>query len=229
MRSTRVLVLVALATTLAGCATTGTPPPGGFVTKCKEIDLSNKSLEPTPLEVWEKEQNAIGQGFLRIQYSWEDPNEGPVFAVGVLYEDLQTQKLAFIVGPLSGFPQRWSPDGTKGDASTKAKDEWVRFFNKLRKVTESDRPGGVFCAGRACAMPPDSPPPELLGTASSGSPGGYAALFSGTPEQMYAQAMQAPKVMSDAVFSKTREERERIIKDLAKKTCHGVQASLGNE
>jgi hypothetical protein len=46
---------------------------------------------------------------------------------------------------------------------------------------------------------------------------------------MYAQAMRAPNAVSDAGFTKTREERERIVKDLAKKTCHGVQALLGSE
>ena len=227
MRATRALVQVALATAFAGCATTGTPPPGGFVTKCKEIDLSSSSLEPTAVDAWTP--GPISPGFLRIQYSWEDANAGPVYAVGILYENLDSQKVVFIVGPLAGFPREWTGNATTGDAPKNARSDWTTFFTKLRKATQQVRPGGMFCGGAACGMPPDSPPPELLGTASSGASGGYAALFSETPEQMYAQAMRAPKVMSDAVFSKTRDERERLIKDLAKRTCHGVQANLGNE
>src|SRR6516225_5720671 len=110
MRATRVWALVALATAVAGCATTGTPPPGGFTTKCKEIDLSNVSLEPTTVEAWDPKP--LKPGFLHIQ------------------------RVAFIVGPLAGFPADWSPDGSKGEASTRAKDDWLKFFTKLRKASE---------------------------------------------------------------------------------------------
>ena len=218
--------MVALAIAVAGCATPGTPPPGGFVTRCTDLDLSKVSLEPTALKAWDPAP--IPPGFLRIHYRWE-ANGGPVYAIGILYENLEIQSVVFIVGPLVGFPDDWSPD-TKGEATASARNDWMAFFTKLRKATQSDRPGGLFCAGQACGKPPDSPPPEFLGTGSSSSAGGYAML-SGTPQQMYAQAMRARSVVSDAVFgvSNTRAEREKIVKDLARNTCHGVQAHLGKE
>jgi hypothetical protein len=224
---TGALVMVALATAVAGCATTGTPSPGGFVTNCKDIDLSNVSLEPTALEAWEP--RPIAPGFLRIHYRWED-NAGPVYAIGILYKDLKTQTVEFIVGPLPGFPDTWTGNPAKSDAPRETKDKWITFFKKLRGAAQSDRTGDVLCAGQGCGMPPDSPPPDFLGTGSSGSSGGYAAL-SGTSEQMYAQSTRPPKVMSDAVFgaSTTRVQREQIVKDLVKNTCHGVQAHLGKE
>lgn len=219
--------MVALATALAGCATTGTPPPGGFVTRCKDIDLSSATLEPTPLGAWNPAP--LAPGFLRIHYLW-GANGGPVYAIGILYERFDIQNVAFIVGPLEGFPDSWTGDPAKSEAPAKAKDDWMAFFTKLRKATQSDRPGGVFCAGQACGMPPDSPPPEFLGTGSSGSGGGFAML-SESPGQMYAQAMRARNVMSDAVFgaSSSRADREKIVRDLARNTCHGVQAHLGKE
>ena len=223
MRARRALVLVAFAVTVAGCATTGTPPPGGFVTKCKDIDLSGVSLDPMPLASWNPQP--MGSGFLRIHYRW-GPNPGPVYAIGILYESFQIQKLAFIVGPLPGFPDDWDPVRGAASAGTK---EWREFFTRVRGASQNNRPGAVLCGGDGCGKPPDSPPPEFLGVGSSGSAAGSAAL-SGTSQEMYAQATRASTVASDAAFATSdRAERERIVKDLARNTCHGVQALLGKE
>lgn len=229
MRLLRSWFVGTLTMLVAGCATTGTPPAGGFTTKCKDIDLTAVSLEPTPLASWEPKP--LAPGFLRIDYRWE-ANAGPVYAIGILYENLETQRVAFIVGPLPGFPDHGPTDATSVQAPASVQDEWMQFFKKVRAGTQYDRPGGFFCAGKPCAMPPDSPPPEFLGVASSGSSGGIAAVF-GTPEELYAQLMRARPIVSDAVFNATgkppSEERQKIVRELARKTCHGVQAQLGNE
>jgi hypothetical protein len=215
-------VLVALGAAVAGCATTGTPPPGGFVTRCKDIDLTNVSLEPTRLEKWTPDPKDK-VGFLRVEYRWE--TNGDVYALGILYESFDVQSVSFIVGPIRGFPDSWTLDQPPPAG---AKEDWGEFFHKLRKASEMARPGSLYCRAMGCPRPPDSPPPDLMGTASSGSSGGYAALIT-SPEQLYAQATQTRTTATDAGYSKTREERERIVKDLAKKTCHGVQAHLGKE
>lgn len=229
MRLLRGWVAATLTTLVSGCATTGTPPVGAFVTKCKDIDLTAVSLEPTPPGAWDPKP--LAPGFLRIDYRWE-ANAGPVYAIGILYENLDTQRVAFVVGPLPGFPDHGPGDPAAIRAPANVEDEWMQFFKKVRGATQFDRPGGFFCAGKPCAMPPDSPPPEFLGVASSGSSGGIAAVF-GTPRELFAQLMRVRPVVSDAVFNASgktaSEERQKIVRDLARKTCHGVQAQLGNE
>jgi len=229
MRARRAVVLVSLAVTVTGCATTGTQASttGTVTTKCKEIDLSNVSLEPTPLASWDPKP--VDPGFLHIHYSWPSTGEGPVYAVGILYEKIDKQRVAFIVGPLPGFPPDW-PDVSKGAAPADATPQWKVFFTKVRGATQNARPGAGVCAGAGCGKPPDSPPPEFLGSGSSGSTGGFSALDR-MPQERYAEVMRSREVVSDAMFGQTsnRAERERAIKDLVRNTCHGVQAFLGNE
>jgi hypothetical protein len=224
------VVLVSLAVTVTGCATTGTQASttGTVTTKCKEIDLSNVSLEPTPLASWDPKP--VAEGFLHVHYSWPATNDGPVYAVGILYENLEKQSVAFIVGPLPGFPPGYTPQMGKSQASAGALTDWGAFFTKLRGASQNAKPGGVFCAGAGCGKPPDSPPPEFLGSGSSGSTGGFSALDR-MPQERYAEVMRSREVVSDAMFGQTsnRAERERAIKDLVRNTCHGVQAFLGNE
>lgn len=220
--------MLALASALAGCVTPGTPTPGGNFTRCKDIDLSNVSVDPIPVDAWTPE--TFKPGFLHIHYFWQ-AGEGKVHAVGILYQTLDVQTVAFIVGPLPGFPDNWDP-AKRPAAGGPREDAWGMFFRKLRAASESNRPGGVFCKGRGCGMPPDSPPPDYLGTASSGSSGTFAAL-PGSMHEMYAEAAtsqtRTQAVATDATFATTRDERVRMVKDLARNTCHGVQAHLGRE
>jgi|SoiMethySBSTD1v2_1073268.scaffolds.fasta_scaffold777215_2 hypothetical protein len=229
MRARRGLVLVGFAVTMTGCATTGTQPSttGTVTTRCKEIDLSNVSVDPTPLSSWEPKP--LAPGFLHVHYSWPATGDGPVYAVGILYENLEKQTVAFFVGPLPGFPAGW-PDATKGEAPPDATNQWKAFFTKLRAASQNARLGAGVCGGQGCGKPPDSPPPEFLGAGSSGSTGGISALPR-VQDQRYAQVTRSREVVSDAVLGATsnRADREKAIKDLVRNTCHGVQALLGNE
>src|SRR5262245_33307163 len=78
MRASGALVLVSLAVVVTGCATTGTQASttGTVTTRCKDIDLSSVSLEPTPLASWDPKPGA--QGFLHVHYSWPASGDGPV-------------------------------------------------------------------------------------------------------------------------------------------------------
>src|SRR5262245_45254109 len=120
MRASGTLVLVSLAVVVTGCATTGTQASttGTVTTRCKEIDLSSVPLEPTPLASWDPKPGA--QGFLHVHYSWPASGDGPVYAVGILYETFEKQSVAFIVGPLQGFPADYTPDMGKSRAPAAA-------------------------------------------------------------------------------------------------------------
>src|SRR5215469_5964029 len=122
-------VVATLTAALAGCATPGTPAPGAFTTRCKDIDLSTVSLEPVAVENWQPTPQP--PGFLRIQYFWE-ANGGPVYAVFVLYQNVDSQSVPYIVGPLPGFPDDWNWEKSRGRMGPEHKEKWGMFWEKLR-------------------------------------------------------------------------------------------------
>lgn len=164
-------------------------------------------------------------GFLHIHYRTDGSQ---TYAVGVHFVDPAHVSVPFIVGPLKDVPETWVDDPNAPDAKG-VPPEWFTFFRKLRDI-HYVKPGGLLCRNHDCAMPPDVPPPDFVGSASSASGGGVGAFLSIDDLQRYAQASTPPKndagrTAADGSYTgQVSEERRRIVSEVVDRTCRGVRA-----
>jgi hypothetical protein len=219
-------VVAVLAGGLTACATVPTPTERSSA--CKPFTGEIPGV--TELMFWtapDRPAPDLPKGFLRLHYVGDDP----VFAIAVHYVDVDHITVPFIVGPIKGVP--WDAKEALSPRSQAAM-EWSKFFGKLREI-RSARPGGLLCGNQDCGKSPEVPPPDFVGTGSSGGGGASAAIFI-DPPQKYAELMSplAPTTASASAtdaraVAGTPEARRAVVISVVNTTCHGVQAMLGRE
>jgi hypothetical protein len=224
-----IALLVALAT--AGCATVWKPGYSDeLFAECPtqpDSAFTGKIPPPVTVDAWSP-ADRLKPGFLHIHYR---TNGTQTWAIGVHFVDPAHVSVPFIVGPLKDVPQTWVEDPNAPEAAG-VPSEWFTFFGKLRQI-HYVKPGGLLCRNRDCALPPDVPPPDLVGTASSASSGDISGFLSGDTLQRYAQASTAAqpdagRTATDGAYTgQVSAERKRIISDVVDRTCRGVRAITG--
>jgi hypothetical protein len=228
-REKGVALLVAMAT--AGCATvtkTGySEEPFAECPTQQDSAFGGRIPEPVTADAWSP-GDRIRPGFLHIHYR---TNGSQTYAIGVHFVDPAHVSVPFIVGPLKEVPETWVDDPNAPEAKG-VPPEWFAFFSKLRGI-HYVKPGGLLCRNHDCALPPDVPPPDFVGTASSTSSGGVGSLLSTDTLQRYAQASTTAqtdtgRTATDASYTgQVSAERRRIVSDVVDRTCRGVRTFTG--
>jgi hypothetical protein len=224
-----VALLVALTT--AGCATTGqtgySNEPFAECPTQQDSTFGGRIPEPVAVDVWTP-GDRLRPGFLHLHYR---TNGTQTYVIGVHFVDPAHVSVPFIVGPLKDVPDTWVDDPNAPEAKG-VPPEWFTFFRKLRDI-HYVKPGGLLCRNHDCALPPDVPPPDFVGSASSASGGGVGGLLSIDALQRYAQAStpaqtdKAPTAADGSYTGQVSEERRRIVSEVVDRTCRGVRAFTG--
>ena len=216
---------------VAGCATTGTPPAGGFATKCKDIDLTAVSLEPKPWPAGNQSRSSLAASYGSTTDGRRTPGRctRSGFSTRTSRPSASRSSSARCRGSRTTEPPT-PPESrprqtfrTSGCSSSRRSEARARYRGS----------GGLLtCAGKPCAMPPDSPPARVPRRGQQRLERWGSPRSSGRPRDLCAADACAPhrerrRLQRDGEAA-LRGTAEEFVHELARKTCHGVQAQLGN-